>query len=102
MTFLPVKKDASATNIRLTHVATTSIETRGFSISLIAERACISRTTLYMLEKGSPTVSVGTLAAVLSSLGGIDDDLLLIAKDDLVGRTYRDLNLVTPKRARRK
>ena len=55
-----------------------------------------------MLEKGSPTVSVGTLAAVLSSLGGIDDDLLLIAKDDLVGRTYRDLNLVTPKRARRK
>lgn len=78
------------------------VETRGFSISLVAERAGISRTTLYMLEKGSPSVFVGTLAAVLSSLGGIDDDLLLIAKDDLVGRTYQDLNLVTPKRARRK
>lgn len=88
--------------MRLTHVTTTSVETRGFSASLIAERAGISRTTLYMLEKGSPSVSVGTMAAVLSSLAGIDDNLLLIAKDDLVGRTYQDLNLVTPKTARRK
>lgn len=78
------------------------VETRGFSASLIAEHAGISRTTLCILEKGSPSVSVGTLAAVLSSLGGIDDDLLPIAKDDLAGRTYQDLNLVTPKRARRK
>lgn len=74
---------------------------RGFSASLIAERAGVSRTTVYMVEKGSPSVSLGAVAAVLSSLGGMDQDLLLLAKDDLTGRTYQDLRLVTPKKGRR-
>ena len=75
---------------------------RGFTASLIAERAGISRTTLYKIEQGSPSVSLGALAAVLSSIGGLEDDILLLAKDDVVGRTYQDLGLLTPKRGGQK
>lgn len=73
---------------------------RKLTASLVAERAGISRTTLYMLEKGSSSVSIGALAAVLSSIGGLENDILLIAKDDVLGRTYQDLGLITPKRGR--
>ena len=75
---------------------------REFTASLIAERAGISRTTLYMIEKGSPKVSIGALAAVLNSIGGLENDILLIAKDDLTGRTYQDLGLLTPKKGNNK
>ena len=75
---------------------------RRLTASLVAERAGISRMTLYKLEKGSPSVSIGTLAAVLCALGGMDVDMELIARDDVAGRTYQDLELLTPKRGRSK
>jgi hypothetical protein len=42
---------------------------RRISTVSMAERAFISRNTLYKLERGDPTVSIGIYAAVLSILG---------------------------------
>ena len=72
---------------------------RQIPADLVAERAGISRSTLWSVEKGSPTVAMGTYAAVLHALNGLDRDLLLIAKDDELGRKLQDLNLLTRKRA---
>ena len=72
---------------------------RRLSAKLVAERADISRATLWAVEKGSSSVSIGTVAAVLHALNGMDTDLLQIAKDDQLGRTIQDLNLPTRKRA---
>ena len=75
---------------------------RDLSAELVAERAGISRTSLWKVESGSPTVAIGIYAAVLHALGGMDTDLLLIAKDDELGRQMQDLNLLTGKRASRR
>ncbi|MBD5467946.1 MAG: helix-turn-helix domain-containing protein [Lachnospiraceae bacterium] len=75
---------------------------RNLSAELVAERAGISRATLWAVEKGTPTVAIGNYAAVLHALGGMDKDLELVAQDDEFGRRIQDMNLVTPKRARKK
>ena len=75
---------------------------RDLSAELVAERAGISRTSLWKVESGSPAVAIGIHAAVLHALGGMDTDLLLIAKDDELGRQMQDLNLLTGKRASRR
>ena len=75
---------------------------RDLSAELVAERAGISRTQLWKVESGSPAVAIGIYAAVLHALGGMDTDLLLIAKDDELGRQMQDLNLLTGKRASRR
>ena len=72
---------------------------RNLSAELIAERAQISRATLWKVEQGSPSVAMGIYAAVLHALNCMDKDLLLIAKDDELGRQLQDLNLLTRKRA---
>ena len=71
---------------------------RQLSAELIAERAGISRATLWSVEKGSPSVAIGIYAAVLHALGGMDTDLL-VAKDDEFGRKMQDLNMQVKKRA---
>ena len=75
---------------------------RDLSAELVAERAGISRTSLWKVASGSPAVAIGIYAAVLHALGGMDTDLLLIAKDDELGRQMQDLNLLTGKRASRR
>ena len=75
---------------------------RNLSVSLVSERAGITRATLYNVEKGSPQVSMGIYAAVLHALNSMDKDLLLVAKDDVLGRTMQDLNLTVRKRASKK
>ena len=75
---------------------------RNLSTELVAERAGISRATLWAVEKGTPTVAMGTYAAVLHALGGMDKDLGLVARDDEYGRRIQDMKLVTPKRAKKK
>ena len=75
---------------------------RKLPAGLIAERAGISRTTLVSIEKGSPTVAIGAYAAVLHALNNLDVDLLLVAKDDELGRKLQDLDLPVRKRAPRK
>ena len=72
---------------------------RRLPAQLVAERADISRATLWAVEKGSPSVAIGTYAAVLHALNGMDKDLLLIAKDDELGRKLQDLNILPKKRA---
>ena len=74
---------------------------RNLSTELVAERAGISRATLWAVEKGTPTVAMGTYAAVLHALGGMDKDLEMIARDDEFGRKLQDLKLPTRKRVKR-
>jgi transcriptional regulator with XRE-family HTH domain len=75
---------------------------RRLSTELVAERAGISRATLWNVEKGSPSVAIGIYAAVLHALGNMDNDFLLVAKDDEFGRTLQDLELPVRRRAPKK
>lgn len=75
---------------------------RHLSAELVAERAGISRMTLSNIEKGSPSVAIGSYAAVLHALNGMDKDLLLVARDDEFGRKLQDLELPTRRRAPKK
>ena len=75
---------------------------RHLSAELVAERAGLSRVTLSNIEKGSPSVAIGSYAAVLHALNGMDKDLLLVAKDDELGRKLQDLELPTRRRAPKK
>ena len=72
---------------------------RRLSTELVAERAGISRATLCSIEKGASSVAIGCYAAVLHALNYMDKDLLLVAKDDELGRKLQDLNLPIRKRA---
>ncbi len=74
---------------------------RDLSTELVAERAGISRASLWKVESGNPGVAIGIYAAVLHALGNMDKDLALVAKDDVMGREMQDLNLLTRKRASR-
>jgi transcriptional regulator with XRE-family HTH domain len=71
---------------------------RKLSVQIVSERAGISRATLWAIEKGEPTVSFGAYVSVLCALG-FREDILLLAKDDVLGRTYQDLDLLPKKRA---
>lgn len=67
----------------------------------VSERANISRATLYQIEKGSETVSIGSYLQVLLVLG-LENDLALVAKDDELGRKIQDSDLIVKKRAPKK
>lgn len=72
---------------------------RHLSAELVAERAGVSRATVWNVEKGNPSVAIGIYAAVLHALNSMDKDFLLVAKDDELGRKLQDLELITKKRA---
>lgn len=59
----------------------------------VAERANISRNTLYLLEKGTPSVSIAALFNVLRVLG-LHEDFLKLGADDELGRKIQDLRLL--------
>ena len=67
---------------------------RKLSATLVAERAGISRSTLWKVENGNPSVAVGIYAAVLHALNNMDKDLLKIAGDDELGRKLQDMDLM--------
>jgi len=71
---------------------------RKFSSQQVAERANISRPTLSAIEKGKPTVSIGSYLLVLQVLG-LEKDFLLLAKDDELGRKLQDARISTNERA---
>ena len=78
-------------NIRLARLR------RKLSTAEVCERAGISRTTLYALEKGNSGVAMSTYAQVLMILG-FENDLLKVANDDEFGRKLQDAGLLTKKR----
>jgi transcriptional regulator with XRE-family HTH domain len=71
---------------------------RKFSAEQVAERANISRPTLSAIEKGIPTVSIGSYLLVLQVLG-LENDFLFLAKDDILGRKLQDLGISVKERA---
>jgi transcriptional regulator with XRE-family HTH domain len=74
---------------------------RKLSAEQVAERAGISRATLWHVEKGSPSVAMGIYGQVLFVLG-LDKDLLKIAADDTLGRKLQDAELIVKERAPKK
>ena len=74
---------------------------RKFSTEQVSERANISRPTLLSIEKGSESVSIGLYLQVLVILGQ-EKDLLLVARDDELGRKLQDANMSVKERAPKK
>ena len=74
---------------------------RNLSITQVAERATCSPLTISRVEKGTPTVAIGIYVRVLYALQ-LDDDILLLAKEDPLGRALQDLALKTRARASKK
>lgn len=71
---------------------------RRLSTEQIAERANISRPTLWAIEKGTSTVAFGAYAQVLFVLG-LEKDLLKLGSDDVLGRKLQDAEILVKKRA---
>jgi transcriptional regulator with XRE-family HTH domain len=70
---------------------------RKLTAEQVCERANIGRNTLWMIEKGAPSVSMGAYAQVLFVLG-LENDLLKLGTDDILGRKLQDIGMVTKKR----
>lgn len=60
----------------------------------VSERAGINRTTLYQIEKGKASVSLGAYFNVLRVFG-LHKDFLKLASDDEFGRKLQDLKLLS-------
>ena len=71
------------------------------SVRSLAERAGIAASTMTNIEKGSPSVSLGSYLQVLSILR-LEEDILLVGSDDPVGRQIQDKGLVIKRRAPKK
>ena|ERR1700749_575495 len=72
---------------------------RRIPVSILAERASISRTTLNRIEKGDPNAALGNYATVLFALGMIERVAdVADARHDNVGLQLEEENL--PKRIR--
>jgi transcriptional regulator with XRE-family HTH domain len=74
---------------------------RDLSSEQVSERASISRNTLIKIEKGDEGVAIGYYFRVLAVLG-LDKDILLVAKDDELGRKLQDAKLTVKDRASKK
>ena len=74
---------------------------RKLSAEQVAERAGISRSTLWQIEKGLPNVSMGYYAQVLFVLG-LEKNLSIMAADDVLGRKLQDAEILVKKRAPKK
>ena len=74
---------------------------RNLSIAQVAERATCSELTVSRVEKGLPTVSIGIYLRVLYALQ-LDGDILLLAKEDKMGKALQVLSLKQRERASKK
>jgi transcriptional regulator with XRE-family HTH domain len=66
---------------------------RRLTTLIVAERAGIDRTTLYHVERGSPSVALGTYFNV-ARVYGLERDFLRIAGEDALGRKLQDISLL--------
>jgi transcriptional regulator with XRE-family HTH domain len=71
---------------------------RRISSEQMAERTGTSRKTIYNIEQGSPTVSIGSYLQVLFVVG-LEKDLLKVAGEDILGRKLQDAGILTKMRA---
>lgn len=71
---------------------------RKLAAEQVAERAGISRATLWQIEKGAPSVAMGAYFQVLLVLG-LEKDFLKLAEDDELGRKLQDVGLLVKERA---
>ena len=74
---------------------------RDLSSEQVAERAGVSRNTIIKIERGDEGVAIGLYFRVLIVLG-LQDDILFIARDDILGRKLQDAGLTTPRRSTKK
>jgi transcriptional regulator with XRE-family HTH domain len=74
---------------------------RRMSTVELAERAGISRKTVYHIEQGHPGVAMGHYMQVLFILG-LEHGMAQVAAEDVLGRKLQDLGIATKKRAPRK
>ncbi len=74
---------------------------RKLPVEMVAERADISRATLWKIEKGDPTVAIGSYLKVLNALG-LQKDMEKLAADDVLGRTLQDLDMEPKTRRKNK
>jgi transcriptional regulator with XRE-family HTH domain len=74
---------------------------RRLSAVQVAERAGISRYTLWQIEKGAANVSLGNYAQAMFVLG-LEKDLLMLAKDDVLGSKLQDAEILIKKRVPKK
>ena len=65
---------------------------RNLAAGLLAERAGMSRPTLRAIERGDGGVTLGAVANVLHSLG-LERDLAMVGRDDVLGRKLDDVHL---------
>ena len=70
---------------------------RKISTTMLAERAGMTRNTLRSIERGDSGVTMGAYASVLFCLG-LEKDLLLIGKEDPLGRKLQDAGLTHTKK----
>jgi transcriptional regulator with XRE-family HTH domain len=74
---------------------------RKLSTEQVAERAGISRSTLWLIEKGTPSVAMEAYLQVLFVMG-LEKNLLSMASDDILGRKLQDADILVKKRATKK
>ena len=94
-TFPSVAKQLAELGLRLRLAR----ERRTLSQELFAERMGVSRETLRRMEKGDPSIAMGTFMRALRVLG-LDSDVDLLAADDVLGRKLQDLALPVNRSAR--
>lgn len=73
-----------------------------YSLERLAEDAGISRTTLWKIEKGDPTVAIGAYASVLYQIDRRDVDLLHVGELPALSRLIREMDIPYKHRAPRK
>jgi transcriptional regulator with XRE-family HTH domain len=74
---------------------------RKLSMEQVSGCAGVSRYTLWQIEKGSPSVSMGYYAQTLFVLG-LEKELSNIASDDILGRKLQDAEILVKKRTQKK
>lgn len=72
---------------------------RNITSTEMAQRTGLGRNTIVNIEAGAESVAMGSYFRVLIALG-LDRDILLLARDDVLGRQLQDAKLQPRKRAK--